>query len=78
MIFRKVAARKARHGFFGSINSNSIEFVGQAVTVIKSLDNNAIVEVINNMGHCEAKLYTNDDDVAQKMSAFLNITNHTT
>ena len=63
VVFREAKVRKAQFGFFAKINKDTIFFLSEPCAFIKQIDPNAVVEVPNNAGVCEVKLYT-DHSVA--------------
>lgn len=65
IVYRKSNVRKAKYGFVASINEGTLIHLSEPCSFMKEHDPSAIIEVPNNMGVCQVRIYTNNAEAAE-------------
>jgi hypothetical protein len=58
---RKLAARKAKWGFECGFRHENLKAIGEIVSQIEAIDPLVNIEIKNNMGVCDFKVYSESD-----------------
>lgn len=63
-LFRELKAKKAKYGFTIHVSVDTMEGIGNAISVVRKFDPSALMEMVSNMGRSDFKIYCEHEGTA--------------